>query len=70
MLPRGAPAVAVSSSGNQFVFWEGTNGNLYEAYWDGSPDWPGPTEVTDTNGHTIGSMGSAPTAATDGTNTA
>jgi hypothetical protein len=31
-----APAAAVEPDGDQFIFWTGTNGNLREAYWNGS----------------------------------
>jgi hypothetical protein len=58
-----APSVTVSptlDSGDyhyQYVFWEGENGDLYEAWWNGK--WNGPTDLGD------GPLGSAPTAGTD-----
>jgi hypothetical protein len=64
MGPLGSsPTVAVSpihSSGGhgyQYVFWEGTNGDLWEGYWNGA--WNGPTNLGD------GTLGSPPSAATD-----
>jgi hypothetical protein len=56
------PTVAVGpqTSGGvayQYVFWEGGNQNLYEAYWNGS--WHGPIGLGD------GPLGSAPTAGAD-----
>jgi hypothetical protein len=57
------PAVAVSpdqsSGGNswQYVFWKGTDGNLWEAWWDGS--WNGPENLG------MGPLGSEPTVGVD-----
>jgi hypothetical protein len=65
MGPLGSqPTVAVTSAGNQYVFWEGTNGYLWEGYYlNGS--WNGPNEVTDTAGDKVGPMASPPTAGVD-----
>jgi hypothetical protein len=57
------PTVATGpqSSGGyayQYVFWRGTNGDLYEAFWNGS--WQGPNDLG------YGPLGSAPTAGVDG----
>jgi hypothetical protein len=57
------PAVATGpqSSGGyayQYVFWRGTNGDLKEAFWNGS--WNGPNDLGD------GPLASAPTAGVDG----
>jgi CHAP domain-containing protein len=46
MAPLGsAPTVAVTSGGNQLVFWKGSNSHadLFEANWNGS--WNGPTNL-------------------------
>jgi hypothetical protein len=58
-----APAVAVgpqSSGGDayQYVFWRGMDGNLWEAWWNGS--WNGPKDLGD------GPLGSAPAVGVDG----
>jgi hypothetical protein len=36
-----APAAGMDSSGATYVYWKGTNGDLWEAYWNGSA-WVGP----------------------------
>jgi hypothetical protein len=48
----------VDSNGHTYVYWEGTNGDLWEAYWNGS--WRGPID------HGMGTLGSAPTVAVSG----
>jgi hypothetical protein len=66
MGPLGSePTVAVASNGDQYVFWEGTNQDLYEAFWNGSA-WAGPNRVKDSSGDVMGPMASAPTAGIDG----
>jgi CHAP domain len=63
MAPMGSePTVALGSQtakgyAYQYVFWEGTNHDLYEAYWNGS--WHGPVPLGD------GALGSQPTAGAD-----
>jgi hypothetical protein len=58
-----APSVAISPTEHdgtnyyQYVFWEGTDQNLWEAYWNGS--WNGPVDLGD------GPLGSQPTAGID-----
>jgi hypothetical protein len=65
MGPLGSePTVAVSSNGDQYVFWEGTNQDLYEAFWNGSA-WAGPNRVKDSSGDVMGPMASAPAAGID-----
>jgi hypothetical protein len=60
MGPLGSsPTVAVAADGDQYVFWEGTNGDLWEAFWNGS-SWNGPTDRGD------GTLGSPPAAGVDG----
>jgi hypothetical protein len=34
--PASSPSVAVSSDGNEYMFWAGTNGDIYEAYFTAS----------------------------------
>ena len=53
------PSVAVAVNANQFVFWKGTDSNLWEAFWDGSK-WNGPLSLG------MGPLGSQPTAGVDG----
>jgi hypothetical protein len=53
------PAIAVDNAGNQYVFWQGTNGGLWEAYNNGS--WHGPI------GFRAGTLGSTPTVAVSNT---
>lgn len=49
------PAVAVDpNNSDEFVFWRGTDGNIWEGWWDGS--WHGSVEVA------TGPVGSEPTA--------
>ncbi|MBV9524664.1 MAG: PQQ-binding-like beta-propeller repeat protein, partial [Candidatus Dormibacteraeota bacterium] len=50
------PAAAADASGHQHVVWRGGDGNLWEAYWDGS-HWTGPTP------HGMGPLGSPPAIA-------
>jgi hypothetical protein len=50
-----APSVAVDSVGDQYLFWQGENGSLYYAYWNGSY-W------TSWIGVGFSPMGSAPSA--------
>lgn len=57
--PITAPAVAVVS-GQQIVFWEGSNGHLWEAWWSGN--WNGPFDLANAWG-TSGSVASGPTVA-------
>jgi hypothetical protein len=65
MGPLGSqPAVAVTGAGNQYVFWKGTNGHLWEGYYLGG-SWHGPSEVTDTAGDKVGPMASPPGAGVD-----
>ncbi|MBO0884763.1 MAG: hypothetical protein J2P17_31415 [Mycobacterium sp.] len=55
------PSIAVSSNGDRWVFWQGTNGGLWEAYYNGS--WHGPTGISQ-----MGTLGSVPTVAVIGGN--
>jgi hypothetical protein len=48
----------LSATGRRFVFWEGTDGNLWQAVWNGTA-WVGP------NGLGMGQLGSPPSAAVD-----
>ena len=50
-----APSVAVDRVGDQYLFWQGENGSLYYAYWDGT-QWSGWVGVG------YSPMGSAPAA--------
>jgi hypothetical protein len=34
------PTTAVTNAGNQYLYWQGLDGNLYEAYWNGTT-WVG-----------------------------
>jgi Clostridium epsilon toxin ETX/Bacillus mosquitocidal toxin MTX2 len=56
-----APGVAVAAGGAQYVFWKGTDNNLWEAFWDGA-QWHGPI------GLGMGPLGSEPAAGVDGQN--
>jgi hypothetical protein len=38
-----APTVGVDKAGNQFVYWKGTNAELWQAYYNGS--WNGPNNL-------------------------
>jgi hypothetical protein len=67
MQPMGSePTVAVgpqtvNGHAYQYVFWEGADRDLYEAYWNGS--WHGPVALGD------GSLGSPPAAGADSSGT-
>ena len=39
--PATPPSVAVTANGTAYVFGKGTDGNLWEGYWNGST-WVGP----------------------------
>ena len=43
------------ANGDQYVFWEGADGGLWEGYWNGSA-WVGPISIG------MGPLGSAPAA--------
>jgi hypothetical protein len=58
------PTVAVTSSGNQYVFWQDASGYLYEAY-NLNGAWNGPSKITDSSNSKMGPMASAPTAGVD-----
>jgi hypothetical protein len=61
MGPLGSePSVAVSRNGTAYVFWEGTNGELYEAQGPADGTLSGPYN------RGMGPLGSAPTAGVDG----
>jgi hypothetical protein len=46
MGPLGSkPTAGVDSHGNQYVFWKGTDNNLWGAFWDGTR-WNGPTSIS------------------------
>jgi hypothetical protein len=51
-----APAVGVDAHGATYVYWKGTDGDLWEAFWNGTK-WVGPY-----NRH-MGPLGSPPTVA-------
>ena len=44
----GAPTVAVTGAGHEYVFWEGPGGDIDEAWYRGS--WRGPLDLTRTHG--------------------
>jgi hypothetical protein len=50
------PAAGVDGQGHVYVYWEGTDRNLWETYWNGSAWQP------QTN-HGYGPLGSAPAVA-------
>jgi hypothetical protein len=52
------PSIAVTPTGNQFVFWKGRNGRLWEAYKNRGGSWRGPISITK-----MGILGSTPSAA-------
>jgi hypothetical protein len=56
------PSIAVDNYSDQFVFWKGTDGGLWEAYNDGS--WHGPIGL-----HQMGILGSPPSVAVSSTQT-
>jgi hypothetical protein len=51
-----APAAGVDAAGNTYVFWQGADGNLWEAYWDRT-QWAGPHNLG------MGQLGSQPAVA-------
>jgi hypothetical protein len=51
-----APTVAITGGGTAYVFWKGTNGNLYEAQGPATGALSGPVDLG------MGTLGSAPTA--------
>jgi hypothetical protein len=53
-----APSTAVTSDGQQYVFWVNAGGYVTEAFWNGST-WVGPEQ------HDFGQMDSAPSVAVD-----
>ncbi|MHB8717867.1 MAG: CHAP domain-containing protein [Candidatus Dormibacteria bacterium] len=58
-----APAVAVTPSGRQDVFWRGPGGDLYSASWSGS--WTAPTDLS-ASWPSPSPLVSAPAVAVDG----
>jgi hypothetical protein len=42
-LPTNRPGVAVAGNGSQYVYWKGTDNNLWEAFYDGR--WNGPLNL-------------------------
>jgi len=54
-----APSVAMTPDGHAYVFWTGTNGDLYEA------GGPGNGALGDQHDRGYGYLGSAPTAGVD-----
>jgi len=52
-----APSVVTTADGQQLVFWQGTNGHLWEA-WYAAGSWHGPVDWA-----TLGTLASAPSAA-------
>jgi hypothetical protein len=56
------PSIAANGYNDQWVFWQGTNGGLWEAYKSGSSSsWVGPTSLPQ-----MGTLGSTPTVAVIG----
>jgi hypothetical protein len=51
-----APAVGVDGNGHTYVYWKGTDGDLWEGYWNGS-GWVGPFN------RGMGTLGSQPSVA-------
>ena len=56
-IPGPGPAAAIDSYGHRYVFWKGTNGGLWEGYYNGTR-WFGPINVDPG-----ANMGSEPTVA-------
>jgi hypothetical protein len=56
------PSIAANDHNDQWVFWQGTNGRLWEAYNNGK-SWRGPTEISQ-----MRRLGSEPTVAVIGVN--
>ena len=52
-----APSVVTTTDGQQLVFWRGTDGHLWEAWYSGG-SWHGPADFA-----TLGTLASAPSAA-------
>jgi hypothetical protein len=48
-----ALAAGIDTYGSTYVFWKGTDANLWEAYWDGEK-WVGPFNLDE------GQLGSQP----------
>ena len=42
-LTTNRPGVAVAGNGSQYVYWKGTDNNLWEAFYDGR--WNGPLNL-------------------------
>jgi hypothetical protein len=58
------PSIVANESNDQWVFWQGTNGGLWEAYKAGSStSWQGPTYLSK-----MGTLGSTPSVAVIGIN--
>jgi mRNA-degrading endonuclease HigB of HigAB toxin-antitoxin module len=45
-----APSAAVSADGNEYVFWRGTNGDIYEAYYNSASGSWGHQDLTSAQG--------------------
>jgi Concanavalin A-like lectin/glucanases superfamily len=58
-----APAAGADANGNIYVYWRGTDDNLWEAYWNGSA-WLGPYN------RGMGALGSQPSVAISSNGTA
>ena len=54
------PSAAVAAGGDQFVFWKGTDNNLWQAIKRGGGAWQGPNNLG------MGPLGSEPGAGVDG----
>jgi len=59
----GAPSVAATTGGTAYVFWKGTNGNLWEAHGPADPADGGLSAV---DFSATGTLGSGPAAGIDG----
>ena len=55
-----APATGVDAAGDEYVFWKGTDGGLWEKTYQPGTGWHSPTDVN------VGTLGSAPTVAVHG----
>lgn len=59
------PSVSLTSGGQQLVFWQGTNDDLWEAWFTPSIGWAGPVDLSANLGAT-GNVASAPAVLNSG----
>ena len=55
------PALALTSGGQQLVYWQGSNSHLWEAWFTPGIGWAGPMDWTTRYGQGLGTVATSPT---------